>query len=515
MKKYFLLIPLICLLPLLVFSQKKAEQLVSKKYTYKTLSDYQKSLFEDMIAIDFPKGTEIQNSLSDRASIRSITRLAEGLLFRNQNDDKENAIKVLKWLMKYQYQDEKSPYYGMWQTNAGKDRYDQNWREFIGCDLIVIYHNYKDFLPSELVKDIEIGLVHAAKGAMKRDVSPYYSNISIMSAFLMEYVGTAFKNEGLAKAGLKKAKDIFALQQSNDSFSEYNSPTYYGVTLIGIALWRELAFSEEMKTMGKSLESELWHETATRYNANLKNFVGPYFRAYGMDIQKYNAIIGLWIAVAIDDIKLSPIPGKEGEKNGEMSNLAPIYHLGLSIPNTDLNDLKAFSKPRFISKTVPNNYLGDTLKRVTHYITKDWMMGGLWGNRRKWEQIKTGTIHWKATDGSIGWLLVPSNAKTNVRVDNKKMGIYLSNKNTKEIELFLFSKQISVDNFTDKLWSLSGINFSINTNLKRTITENSNSEILKQFVDSTTDFPFIVRVVYEVPSDWDLEKPLVEITPKK
>lgn len=513
MKKYILLFALLCFFKTLAFAQK--QELVSKNYTYNTLSPYQKSLLEAIIALDFPKGSELANALSDRASIRNITRLAEALLFRNQSGDKENAITILKWVLKYQYQDEKSPYYGMWQTNAVNDRLDQNWREFIGCDLIIIYHHYKNTLPVDVVKAIETGLVHAAKGAMKRDVTPYYSNISIMSAFLMEYVGTCFKQEDLKNAGLKKAKDIFDLYQSNGSFSEYNSPTYYGVTLIGIALWREMAFSEEMKAMGRSLEKALWHETASLYNANLQNMVGPYFRAYGMDMQKYNAIIGLWIAVALDNEKLAPIPGIKGEKNGEMSNLTPIFHLGLSIPKRDLAEFTSFSKPRHISKIVPNTYTGDTLKKVTHQIEKEWMMGGLWGNRRKWDQIKTGTIHWKTADDSIGWLLVPSNAKTNVKVSKKQMGIYLADPKTKEIELFVYSKQISLDNFSDKLWKLSDINLIINTSLKRSVTEKGKPELVKQVSEDKSEYPFIIRVVYEVPANWDIAKPLLEITPNK
>jgi hypothetical protein len=512
MMKCLLFLTLICFSQTLVVAQK--QELISKQYRYNTLSPYQKSLFEDAIDLDFPKGSELASSLSDNASIRSTTRLAEALLFRKQSGDQENAITILKWVLKYQYQDEKSPYYGMWQTNAVNDRFDQNWREFIGCDLIIIYHYYRDLLPADVVKAIEVGLVHAAKGAMKRNVTPYYSNISIMSAFLMEYVGTRFKQDELKEAGLKKAKDIFDLYQSHGSFSEYNSPTYYGVTLIGIALWRELAFSEDMKRMGRSLETALWHETATLYNANLRNMVGPHFRAYGMDMQQYNAIIGLWIAVALDDAKLASIPGIKGGKNGEMSNLAPIFHLGLSIPKGDLAEFRSFSKPRHISKIVPSNYLGDTLKKVTHQIEKDWMMGGLWGNRRKWNQIKTGTIHWKTADEGIGWLLVPGDAKTNVKVSKKQMGIYLADPKTKEVELFVYSKQASVDDFTDKNWKIPSIDLAITTSLKRSSTEKGNPELVKQFVEDKSDYPFVIRVVYEVPANWNIEKPLLEITPK-
>lgn len=489
------------------FSQKKSNSdnlsIISKRFTYNTLSSYQKSLFEDFIALDFPEGSSLDATLNDRASLRNITRLAEALLFRNKNNDKENAIAILRWILKYQYTDPKSENYGMWRTNVAKDRLDQNWREFIGCDLIIIYHHYKNILPKDLLKELETGLVHAAKGAMKRNVTPYYTNISIMSAFLMEYVGNAFGIEELKISGLKKANAIFDLFNSHQTFSEYNSPTYYGVTLIGIALWRELAYSAEMKSMGRKLEQALWNETATLYNPNLKNIVGPFFRAYGMDMQKYNAIFGLWIAIALDNEKLAPMPGKNGKKNGEMSNIAPILHLGLALPETDLAALKSFKSSHYVSKTVPNTYLGDTLKKVTSIIYKDWMMGGLWGNRRNWEQIKLGTIHWKTADEGISWLLVPSNGKTNVKVSQTKMSIYSSDASAKQIEILVDSKHNSIADFNDKLWQLQGMSLTIDTNLKRSITEN-----LK-------DDPSIIRVVYDIPASWNLEQPLIEITPKK
>lgn len=86
----------------------------------------------------------------------------------------------------------------------------------------------------------------------------------------MEYAGTEFKLDDLRAAGLKKAHDIFNLYQQHHTFSEFNSPTYYGVTQIAIALWRELAFSPDMRKMGQTLEREFWHEATTFYNSNFQ-----------------------------------------------------------------------------------------------------------------------------------------------------------------------------------------------------------------------------------------------------
>lgn len=487
----------------------------SKTYTYQTLSPYQKQLFDVFLEDGIPTGTTVNDALTDHTSLRSKTRLAEALLFRNASGDKEKSIIILQWILKNQYQDENTKIYGIWKTSIVNDKFDQNWREFIGCDLIIIRNKFRHLLPEKIIKDIETGLVHAAKGAFKRNVAPDYTNISIMSAFLMEYVGTEFKMEEIKNAGLKKARDIFKLYQTNKTFSEFNSPTYYGVTLIGLALWRELAFSKEIQEMGKTLEKDFWHEVATFYNPNLRNMPGPYFRGYGMDMTKYFAITGIWIALAVNDEKLAPLPTKKGPKYGEMSNLAPIFNLGLSIPKADLAKLKSFSKPEFIARNVPNNYKGDSIKKVTSMINKDWMMGGLWGNLRVWEQLKTGTIHWKTTDRDIAWFMVLGDGKTNVKVSQTQMDIYVANQKATSFEVYVYAKNITDGAFTDKVWTLPAMNLSINTSLKISQTEKiSDKKILEDYAVSD-EIPYLMKIVYEIPSNWNLEKPLLEITPKK
>ncbi len=134
------------------------------------------------------------------------------------------------------------------------------------------------------------------------------------------------------------------------------------MTLIGLALWRELAFSPESRQMGRTLEAEFWHEASTFYNPNLKNMPGAYFRGYGMDMRKYFSIMGIWIALAVDTEKDAPMPPQSGPKYDEMSNLATIFNLGLSIPKADLVSLTGETKARFISRAVPNSYRGDTPK---------------------------------------------------------------------------------------------------------------------------------------------------------
>ncbi len=500
---------------MLSFLQLKAQQkgnLYTHKYTYKTLSVYQKELFDTFLESEIPQGLPVENTLTNHASLRSKTRVAQALLFRNASGDKEKAIAILEWILKNQYQDENSKLYGIWKTSVENDRFDQNWREFIGCDLIIIRHKFKHLLPQALIKDIDTGLIHAAKGALKRNVGADYTNISIMSAFLMEYVGAEFNLEPLKKAGLSKAQDIFRLYQTHKTFSEYNSPTYYGVTLTGLAMWRELSFSKEIQAMGKTLEKEFWYEIATLYNPNLKNMPGPHFRGYGMDMTRYFAITGIWIALALDNESLAPLAQANGPKYGEMSNLATILNLGLAIPQEALKSLKSFSKPQFISKGVPNNYKGDSVKQVSTLINRDWMMGGLWGNKRIWEQIKTGTIHWKTNSGEIGWLAILGDGNTNVKVSRTCMLVFTNNSTPHKLEVLVYSPDIAKEVFTNQTWNLAGMSLGTKTSLKITLIEKISKADFNNYAISD-DIPYFYKVVYEVPANWSINQPLVEITP--
>jgi hypothetical protein len=491
------------------------QRLFSKRFTFATLSDYQCQLFNQFVHRELPSGIELAATLNGSAELRAKTRLAEALLFRNESGDSEQAVAILRWVLKYQCQDEASQYYGVWKKSPSGDWHDPNWREFVGCDLIIILHAYRSTLPTDLVNSIETALIHAARGALKRDVAEGYSNISVMSAFLMEYTGTAFKLDSLKHAGLRKAREIVALYRTYSTFNEFNSPTYYGVTLIGLALWREMAYSEEMKAFGKTLEHELWREVATFYNANLKNFPAPYFRSYGMDMQKYNSIIGLWIAVAADDEALAPFPGITAAKGYEMSNIATILHLGLSLSQIDLKQLKDFGSARYIKQRVARTSRADSEKDVTVMVNKDWMMGGVWGSRRAWGQIKTAAIHWKTAAGEVSWVLVPGDGTTNVRVTETNMNIYLADQTASVVEVYLYSANLATNQFHDHQWVLPGMTFQIKTDLNPSFTGSVEPLAFSKKWFVSEQYPEIFRVTYPIATGWNLETPLLEITPHK
>lgn len=499
--------------PVTAVQQTKGET-VYRSFFYGGLTGYQQSLLQGFIVSEFPRGKTINQIMTNETSLRSMTRLAEALLYRNEGDDLSNAEKILKWILKNQYTDTKSEYYGLWKTNVLNDRHDQNWREFIGCDLIIIYSFYQQVLPADLLEGIKAGLIHAAKGALKRNVGADYTNISVMSAFLMDYVGNTFDINELKAGGLKKATEVYQLFNRHQTFSEYNSPTYYGVTLIGLALWRELA-SAPVKKMGLELEESLWTEIGSNYHPRFRNLTGPYFRAYGMDMRKYYSIAGIWIAVAVDAEKLAPLPRGKGAKEEEMSNIAPILHLGLSIPKPVLLALKEFNDSVFTERLVPGKIAGDTLKRITTMVSPGWMMGGLWGNLRVWNQIKTGTIHWQNSNAETEWLLVPGDGKTNVRVTKTSMNIFRADDKSTSFSLYIYARDLKQFNFVDKVWKFPAMELTVNTKLRKSWNRISDHNILYESCAISEEYPAVLKITFQIPASWRKEDSLVEIIPNK
>ncbi|WP_395090745.1 hypothetical protein [Armatimonas sp.] len=167
---------------------------------------------------------------------RSAVYLAVGLLIRNQQSDAARAAAVLEALVGLQKR-EPGEWYGVWPgSTSQKDRkLDHNWREFIGVGLIVARERYGKLLPKALIEKIDAALLVAADGDVHRNVSPEYTNIALMSAFLQEWVGARLTKPEIAAKGAEKAKQVTDLFNRFRTFTEDNSPTYGGVDAMGLA----------------------------------------------------------------------------------------------------------------------------------------------------------------------------------------------------------------------------------------------------------------------------------------
>jgi len=428
---------------------------------YTELSSFIRGKIDAFLESLVPTGFPMDEILGGSTSTRGIIRAAEGLLYRNNPGDESKAIEIIRWVLSQQFKKRFHLITGSWKTSPVNSRLDSNWREFIGCELIIIYENYKERLPEKLLELMKLGLIMAALNSKSRNVTPYYTNIATMSAFLMDYVGRKFQYPALTRLGIRKATQIFNIYFRNHTFSEFNSPTYAGTTCLAFNLWKKYG-SAKFQKLGVIMEAETWEQTASFYNFNLKNICGPYFRGYGMDMLNYSAIIGLWMGIVLDNQEIMPYPQEKDEKYFEISNIIPIVHLDPHVPKKVIREFSEFSSERFLEGTIINrNELFSPRKRFNAMITKKWMIGGLMRDLRNWNQRKIGTMHWKIdSSNKIGWLLVPGDGKGDVTVTKTNMSIF-AKLFTKSIRIFVQAPNLKKEMFTERQWKLPGITLRI------------------------------------------------------
>ena len=165
--------------------------------------------------------------------------------------------------------------------------YDPNWRQFIGCLLGVLLRDCGKTLGPERCERASAAIARAIRGEPAERIAASYSNIALMQAWLLCEFGDRARGERLAA-------EIERLYLADGGFSEFNSPTYYGVDLWGLALWQR-SDSPLLIAAGRRLEAALWRDVATFYHPAMRNLCGPYDRAYGMDMTRYASLLGLWM----------------------------------------------------------------------------------------------------------------------------------------------------------------------------------------------------------------------------
>src|SRR5262249_16618782 len=58
---------------------------------------------------------------------------------------------------------------------------------------------------------------------------------------------------------------------------------------------------------GSEIETTLWSDIAAFYHPDLRNIAGPYDRSYGMDMETYVALVGVWMRMLLPADR-APLP---------------------------------------------------------------------------------------------------------------------------------------------------------------------------------------------------------------
>jgi hypothetical protein len=392
---------------------------------------------------------------------------ALGLLQRGQEEDRDRACRAIRAVCLQQFIAPGKNYHGTFGRSDNEQApegdgivwkdYDPNWREFVGLSMILALEHCNEVV-DDVTRDAMLNsLRYACEGAYERNVRWNYTNISLMSAFLLAWGGKQFDIMEWKKRGEELSLEIYDNFQKHKTFSEYNSPTYNGVNLWALAAWRRFAPTQQMTTMANEMEADLWRDIARAYHAGLGNVCGPYDRSYGMDMGDYFAITGIAIALATESPVSMPSLIEGGSHFSEIAYLPLLALLGLNVPDDALSRLKTFTGEQRYARIIED---GRVDRRAYSFLYDNCMVGVETNSRasRSSTQYHPFTVHWRGEKDEICWLRFVGETPVIVSLSDTAVQIVPAHKKSNVVLRFeVYAPGATPASFTPETWNLPGM----------------------------------------------------------
>ena len=403
-------------------------------------------------------------------TVRDSVWYAFGLLMRNRPGDNVRAVRVMETVLSFQFDAPGRVFHGTFYRAPEESYppadaviwrdYDPNWREFIVTVLALVLTEYSDRLPATLVPKFDEAIRKAIVGARARGLSASYTNIALMYAFMLCFGGNRLNEPAWFQEGEQMARQVYRLFKRHAAFAEYNSPTYYGVDLYALVLWRaHPALSPLLAQLGREMEMSLWRDVAQFYHADLRNLAGPYDRSYGMDMRHYASVIGIWMRLVLDKTR-APFPDTDHpfEHDHDIAFVPLIAFLGADVPSDAQEHFLAFRGERQIERTISDS----PRRTVTAWLGTDRMIGGQFTSRSvpQTNQLHPATIHWRIDGDRIGWLRLRYLEPVDARASKNRLEIAT----TSEIAFLVHAPGALGDQIKLDGWRLPRLNVRIETN---------------------------------------------------
>lgn len=327
---------------------------------------------------------------------------ADHVFFLRKEEYYEEAKSVLWGLIKYQDNREDSKTYGLWPYYIEEDcdhmiAPDYNMADFNAKHFAYILKRRSDCLDDELRAALSESLMKAAICSIRRNVSPDYTNISLMSLNTIINAGEISGNKEFLERGKERLRKVHEYNTFCGCFSEYNSSTYSPLAIEEISMMLELFEDEECVKMAKNLNVIAWEMLLSHYHRNLKQVSPPQMRCYhNFEGSKLEEMIYL---------------GTKGAF-GSIDKANPKYPAMLQIPPVCPKEvvekyLKKPFEPTFIDQTfykknnfrtpdedtvIIRNIDSPDLKAFT-YMAEEYAMGAF-EKTDMWTQRRSSMVYW-------------------------------------------------------------------------------------------------------------------------
>jgi hypothetical protein len=410
-----------------------------------------------------------QASNSTAYLVRESSWYALALLLRDAPGDRRRADEILTTVLNQQYCAHAAPWYGTFRRSPEEptpapgsamwESYDPNWREFIGSTFALILIEFPDRVSQELTHRMYSAIDRVVEGEIDQNrLVPTYSNVALMYGFLLGFAAEHNHRQDWRRRAADWSTEVYRLFRRHGAFDEYNSPTYYGVDLYALALWRSHGATPRMRIIGRRMETRLWREIADFYHPDLRNLCGPYDRAYGIDMENYVSLLGVWMR-SFEDASSAPLP----PISDAAEHLADIYFapniaiLSSHIPLDSMKKLVHFQGEHKMRKRINGRRI------VTAWVSSGLMYGGEETSKTRGadpsKQFVPATIHWRMSKGALGWVSVVESSVLNAKADPR--GLTISTNGT--VRFHIEAKEASTESIEAALWTLPGLSVRVAT----------------------------------------------------
>ncbi|KAI2794261.1 hypothetical protein POX_a00853 [Penicillium oxalicum] len=442
------------------------------------LLDQSMSILDDIYDVDAGYVNWFYYPLAAGAhETRSSVWYAVGLLQRNQDDDRDEAIRILTNVIGGQERNTSVLWYGDYtvypeQPTVGSpayapdiyNTYDPNWRGFIGTALILIYEEFGHLLPTgvkQLVVDSlynnTVGDSYRVGGVDNDNLYPAYSNAWLMRTITTAWTGHQVQDANMTAAANADAQSFLDLFDGNHTLSEFNGPTYAGVSLYALTIAAKYLPSNSslIGHHAARLVQDIWETESQLWNPNMRNLAGPWDRSYGYDMNRYVAIMSLWVWSLVGKEHAwrskTPIWTMAHADDFEISPLVAILS-GFQrtlLPETVLKRLTAFTGERTYTGHAfapPADY---EPRNISTWISANLTIGTasfnqsvLGGYSKDSSSFSPSVVQWTRPAGSIGYFnLYPT--ETALRAEVSPYALNLTYPNGNDTSRFTFALAVN------------------------------------------------------------------------